>query len=227
MTRAQGDRIIAAMRQLILASLLALVALPAGAGQIPCRDNSGMPEPAAQETPPQPNQFHRVVGKGLACAIGNAEGEAMSEHKRPVTFLPCLRIGAVGISDDRHVVEEMLGEPSQISDLDLRTQARVYPIHQRTVPEPYYVVTYQDDVAVAVQLIGPPMEMPTTFSGLSLGQPAQAAINTLGKPQRRCLLRGKGPETWMWQPFPIGVDVLDGRIVGFKVTWPAGRPTPN
>lgn len=225
-TRARGSHIIAAMRPFILASLLALAALPAAA-QIPCRDASGLPEPAAEATAPQPNHFHRVVGKGLACAIDTPEGEAMSQGKRPVTFLPCLRVGAVGVSDDRAQVEELLGEPTQISDLDLRTDARVYPIHQRSVPEPYYVVTFQDDVAVAVQLIGPPTEMPATFSGLSLGQPAQAVIDTLGKPQRRCLMRGKGPETWMWPPFPIGVDILDGRIVGFKVTWPAGRPTPN
>lgn len=218
--------IIAAMRLLFLAPLLALAALPATA-QIPCRDAAGLPEPAAEVPAAQPNQFHRVVGKGLACTIDTAEGAAMSEHKRPVTFLPCLRIGAVGVSDERAKVEEMLGEPTHVSDLDLRTEARVYPIHQRSVPEPYYVVTYQDDVAVAVQLIGPPTEMPATFSGLSLGLPAQDALNSLGKPQRRCMMQAKGPETWMWPPFPIGVDVLDGRIVGFKVTWPAGRPTPN
>jgi hypothetical protein len=225
-TTAQGGNIIAAMRLILIAPLLAAIALPAAA-QIPCRDAAGLPDPKTEAAPPQPNHFHRVVGKGLACAVSNAEGEAMSERKRPVTFLPCLRIGAVGVSDDRKVVEELLGEPTQISDLDLRTEARVYPIHQRSVPEPYYVVTYQDDVAVAVQLIGPPTEMPATFSGLSLGQPAQAAIETLGKPVQRCMMRRKGPETWMWPPFPIGVDVLDGHIVGFKVTWPAGRATPN
>lgn len=215
------------MRPLVLASLLVLAALPAAA-QIPCRGNAGMAEPAAQVAPAQPNQFHRVPGKGLACAIDTAHGEAMSKHEKPVTFLPCLRVGAVGISDERAKVEELLGQPTHINDLDLRTEARVYPIHQRSIPEPYYVVTYQDDVAVAVQLIGPPTEMPATFSGLSLGLPMQAVLDTLGKPNRRCMMRGaKGPETWMWQPFPIGVDIMDGRVVGFKVTWPAGRPTPN
>lgn len=216
------------MRTPVLALLAALAfALPAAATQLPCRDAGGLPEPAVRETTPQPNQFHYIPGKGLACAVANADGEAMRDGKRPVTFLPCLRIGAVGISDDRAQVEELLGQPSQVSDLDLRTEARVYPIRQRTIPEPYYVVTYQDDVAVAVQLIGPPTEMPATFSGLSLGQTAQTVIDTLGKPQRRCMLRGKGPETWIWPSFPIGVDMLDGYVVGFKVTWPAGRATPN
>lgn len=216
------------MRPLVLASLFALVALPVTAAQIPCRGNAGMAEPSAQIPAARPNQFHRVPGKGLACAIDNADGEAMAKHEKPVTFLSCLRVGAVGVSDERAVVEELLGQPTHINDLDLRTEARVYPIHQRSLPEPYYVVTYQDDVAVAVQLIGPPTEMPASFSGLSLGQPMQAVLDTLGKPNRRCMMRGaKGPETWMWQPFPIGVDIMEGRVVGFKVTWPAGRPTPN
>lgn len=217
----------AAMRLPVLALLSALAAALPAAAQIPCRDNSGMAEPAAAVAPPQPNHFHRVPGKGLACAVDASHGEAMSQQKRPVTFLPCLRVGAVGISDERARIEELLGTPTHVSDLDLRTEARVYPIHQRSVPEPYYVVTYQDNVAVGVQLIGPPTEMPATFSGLSLGQPAQAVLDALGKPTRRCMMRPKGPETWMWQPFPIGVDMLDGRVVGFKVTWPAGRATPH
>ena len=214
------------MRPFFLALLFAAAAMPAAA-QIPCRDAAGMTEPAIPDTPPQSNHFHRVAGKGLACAVSQEEGEAMARHKRPITFLPCLRVGAVAIADDRKAVEEVLGQPTQISDLDLRTEARVYPIPQRSVPEPYYVVTYQDDVAVAVQLIGPPTEMPATFSGLALGESMQRVLEVLGKPTRRCMLRPRGPETWMWQPFPIGIDILDGRVVGFKVTWPAGRPTPN
>jgi hypothetical protein len=214
------------MRPLVLSLVLALAVFPAAA-QIPCRGNDGMAEPAPPGAEPRPNQFHRVPGKGLACAVDNAEGAAMVNRQRPITFLPCLKVGAVAVADERAKVEGELGQPSQISDLDLRTQARVYPIRQRSIPEPYYVVTFQDEVAVAVQLIGPPTEMPATFSGLGLGATMQQVLDTLGKPTRRCVMRAKGPETWMWQPFPIGVDVLDGRVVGFKVTWPAGRATPH
>lgn len=214
------------MRSILFALVLAAATLPAAA-QMPCRDNVGIPEPAAPGEEPQSGHFYRIPGKGLACAVDNAEGEAMSQHKQAISFLPCLRVGAVGIADGRGTVESLLGAPSQISDIDLRTQARVYPIHQRSVPEPYYVVTYLDNVAVAVQLIGPPTEMPATFSGLALGESAQAVTAALGKPTRRCMMRHKGPETWTWHPFPIGVDILDDRVVGFKVTWPAGRPTPD
>ncbi|HLO77231.1 MAG TPA: hypothetical protein VK196_12320 [Magnetospirillum sp.] len=214
------------MRSVILAVLCSLAALPAAA-QDTCRDGSGLPEPRVQETAPQPNQFYRVAGRGLACAVGNAEGEAMSQHERPVTFLPCLRIGAVGIADGRAAVEQLLGQPQRTRDLNRRSQLRVYAIPQRSLPEPMYVVTYQDDVVVGLQMFGPPTEMPATFAGMALGDPVEKVIDTLGTPSRRCLTRSPGTETWMWQPFPIGVDVLDGRVVGFKVTWPAGRPTPD
>lgn len=224
-TRAGGLPIIARMRTPILAALL-LFSLPAIA-QVPCRGPDGIGEPGPVPATLTPNTFHRVTGKGLACALDHADGAAMTERAKPVTFLPCLKVGAVAIADGIGLVEELLGQPTNINELDYRTEARVYPIHQRSIPEPYYVVTYQDKVAVAVQLIGPPTEMPATLSTLSLGDPAQKVLDTLGKPERRCMFQRKGPETWMWPPFPIGVDMLDGRVVGLKATWPAGRRTPD
>ncbi len=214
------------MRTILFALMAVAVNLPAAA-QIPCRNGEGIGEPAPVAGEPVPGRFHRVPGKGLACAVSHDEGAAMAEHKKAVTFLPCLKVGAVAIADGIGQVEELLGEPTQISELDLRTEARVYPIRQRSIPEPYYVVTFQDKVAVAIQLIGPPTEMPAMLSDLSLGDPQQKVLDTLGKPSRRCVLQRKGPETWMWPSFPIGVDMLDGRVVGLKATWPAGRPTPN
>jgi hypothetical protein len=214
------------MRTILLALMAVVFGLPAAA-QIPCRNGDGVGEPAPIAGEPVPGRFHRIPGKGLACAVSHDDGAAMVAKEKAVTFLPCLKVGAVAIADGIGQVEGLLGEPTQISELDLRTEARVYPIRQRSIPEPYYVVTFQDNVAVAVQLIGPPTEMPATFSGLSLGAPQQQVLDTLGKPSRRCMFQRQGPETWMWSSFPIGVDVLDGRVVGLKATWPAGRPTPN
>ncbi|MBC7907569.1 MAG: hypothetical protein H7Y60_12605, partial [Rhodospirillaceae bacterium] len=191
------------MRTPILAAVLAALSLPAFA-QVPCRGPDGIGEPGAASDTITPNQFHRVPGRGLACAVEHDAGAAMVGREKPVTFLPCLKVGAVAIADGIGQVEELLGEATNINELDLRTEARVYPIHQRSIPEPYYVVTYQDKVVVAVQLIGPPTEMPATFSGLSLGEPAQKVLDTLGKPTQRCMFQRKGPETWMWPPFPIG-----------------------
>jgi hypothetical protein len=214
------------MRLSVLPLLFTLSAVPAFA-QVPCRSPEGIGQPSAEIGEAVPLHFQRVAGRGLACALPQEQGLAMAGREKPVTFLPCLKVGAVAIADGRRAVEALLGEPTHVNELDLRTEARVYPIAQRSVPEPYYVVTFQDDVAVAVQLIGPPTEMPATLSGLSLGDPAQKVLDQLGLPGRRCIYRRPGPETWVWPPFPIGVDILDGRVVGLKVTWPAGRRTPN
>lgn len=214
------------MRLSLLPALFALSAAPAFAA-VPCRGPEGIGEPSPEIGEAVALHFHRVPGRGLACAVPHEQGEAMAGQKKPVSFLPCLKVGAVAIADGRRAVEKLLGEPTHVNEIDLQTEARVYPISQRSVPEPYYVVTFRDDVAVAVQLIGPPTEMPATLSGLSLGDPAQKVLDQLGMPSRRCVYQRPGPETWVWPPFPIGVDVLNGRVVGLKATWPAGRPTPQ
>lgn len=215
------------MRTSLLSLMIAVSATSAAFAQAPCRGSEGVGQPSVEAGPAVPYQFHRLAGRRLACAVPHDEGAAMAGHERAVSFLPCLKVGAVAIADSVRQVEALLGQPTHVNALDMRTEARVYPIAQRSVPEPYYVVTFQDDVAVAVQLIGPPTEMPATFSSLSLGDSAQKVLDVLGLPERRCLLQRSGPETWMWPPFPIGVDMLDGRVVGLKVTWPSGRPTPR
>lgn len=209
------------MRALALA--LCLSALPAVAAQ-PCRGPGGLPEPG-----PVPavtaNHFHRSDA-GLACVLPPEQGRAMAEQRQSTSFLPCLKVGAVAVADTVAMVEQALGTPTRVDVLDDHTELRTYLIAQRSLPRPYYAVTFRDGVAVAVQLLGPPTEMPATFSGVSLGDGEQAVVDALGRPARRCVLRPKGPETWLWPAFPIGIDVADGRVVGMKVTWPAGRATP-
>ena len=207
------------MRLTVLAAAL-LFAAPAFAQ---CLPPDGVPEPGPVGEA-VPSQFHRVgVQGGLACAVAAEQGARMADHVKPVTFLPCLRIGAVAVADTLKAVEERLGRPDAVTEIDWRTEVRAYFIAQRTVPNPYYVVTYRDDVAVAVQLMGPPTELPARFSGLSLGDTAQDVVDKLGRPTALCPHQGKAVQTWVWNPFPIGIDVVDGRVVGFKVTWPAGK----
>jgi hypothetical protein len=198
----------------IIAALLA-AAPPVFAA---CLGPEGLPEPGAM---PQAvaGRFLRTADRNLACAVANDVGQSMAQGNKPTSFLPCLRIGAVAISQGLRQVEEVLGKPDAITAIDWRTEARGYFIAQRSIPNPYYVVTYQDDVVVAVQLMGPPTEMPAGFSGLSLGDPVQSVVDQLGKPSRRCPGKGKGIETWVWSPFPIAIDVMDGHVLGFKATW--------
>lgn len=211
------------MRPILALCLAMTVAAPALAA--PCRGPEGLPEPTGHPAF-RPNTFQRTEA-GLACVLPPDAGQAMAEHARPVSFLPCLKVGAVAIADTEAQVEGLLGAPVTAQRLDDETEARSYIIAQPGQPRPYYVITYRNRVVVAVQLLGTPSDLPATFAGLSLGDTQQAVVNTLGKPVRRCVLKPNGPETWMWGAFPIGIDVMNGRVVGMKVTWPAGRPMPE
>lgn len=209
------------MRALVLT--LCLLAGPAIAAP-PCRGPEGLPEPGPAGALIL-HHFHRSDA-GLACVLPPEQGRAMAEQRQSVSFLPCLKVGAVAVADTVAKVEQALGAPARVEAMDDHTELRAYIIAQRTLPKPHYAVTYRDKVAVAVQLLGPPTEMPASFSGISLGDGEQAVVDILGRPARRCVLRPNGPETWLWPAFPIGIDMADGRVVGMKATWPAGRPTP-
>ncbi|CAA7623761.1 hypothetical protein [Magnetospirillum sp. UT-4] len=213
------------MRLLVLALLLILAPGAAVRAQS-CRGADDLPEPGPAAAEMVPYQFHRTADRGLACVLPPEDGAAMAAGRRAVTFLPCLKVGAVAIADTRRTVEALLGEPVAAVPVDDHTETRSYFIAQRGEPRPHYTITYRDGVAVAVQLVGPPTEMPATFAGLALGDPAQRVLDVLGRPARRCRFRPDGGETWVWPPFPIGVDVENGFVVGLKATWPAGRPTP-
>jgi hypothetical protein len=136
--------------------------------------------------------------------------------------MACLKIGPVTVGDRLEEVEAVLDVPTRITPMDDDTEARVYFIQQRSEPLPYYVITYVRKYVVAIQLYGPPTEMPQTFSALSLGDPQQKVLDVLGLPVKRCRVRERGFEEWTWQPFPFAVDIAPrtGQVVGLKVSLP-------
>jgi hypothetical protein len=208
------------MRFLVLA-LAALIPVSSALAQT-CLGPQGLPRPGAP-VPLAPGEFRYSTDQGLGCAVAPDHGGAMAEHKKPVTFLPCLRVGAVAVSARRSEVEKLLGDPDGAQDQGLFTETRIYQVKQPGTLRPHYVVTYYDDRVVAAQLVGPPMTIPAFFSGLTLGDPIQKVIDTLGPPDKRCSARNGGVEMWTWAAFPIAVDVIEGYAAGFKVTWPEGH----
>lgn len=208
------------MRSFIL--ILAALAAAPSAFAAACQGPQGLPLPGPS-LPLVAGQFRYSADHGLGCAVPNQQGAAMAKHQSPVTFLPCLRIGAIGVSDSLDQVEKLLGEPVNITEMGVFSESRIYEVAQPGVLRPHYVVTYYDSRVVAVQLIGPPMLIPATFSGLVLGDDQQRIIDTLGWPDKRCQPKSSGVEMWTWANFPIAIDVIEGYAAGFKVTWPAGR----
>ena len=204
-----------------LSAFCAALAFPAFAFAA-CQGPQGLPEPGP-ELPASEGQFHFQAGRGLGCMLAHDQGEAMRKHERGVSFLSCLRIGPIGVGDSLAQVEAVLGPAAASTDLDMSSESRLYEVAQKGVLRPHYVVTYREDHVVAVQLIGPPMRLPAYFSGLTLGDDVQKVVDRLGPPAQRCRTRSEGPEMWIWRSFPIALDVIEGYVAGFKVTWPAGK----
>ena len=204
----------------ILILLAALAVAPSAFAA--CRGPQGLPLPGPS-LPLVEGEFRYSPEQGLGCVVSSQQGAAMAKHESAITFLPCLRVGPVAIGETRASVEALLGEAVGTVDLDLFSESRIYEVAQRGVLRPHYVVTYRDEQVVAVQLIGPPMQIAARFSGLTLGDDQQKVIDTLGWPLQRCQGNADGPELWTWPSFPIAVDIIDGFVAGFKVTWPAGK----
>jgi hypothetical protein len=186
-----------------------------------CRGPEGLPDPQG-ERPLVPYEFHRTANKGLGCVLPPESG-GRAKKPKGVAFLACLKIGPVAIGDSMTQVEEVLDVPDRITTLDDSVEQRAYFVRQRVQPLPYFVVTYLNGAVVALQLVGPPTEMPLAFSSLSLGDPQQKVIDVLGRPARRCPNVTRGFDTWHWPPYPFAVDVADGKVVGLKTSVPVEK----
>ncbi len=206
-----------------LAALLALLAQPAAAiAAEQCRGPEGLAAPGP-ELPLVPNEFLRTGERGLGCVLPpDQPGQPPRPHATD-PFQPCLRIGPVTIGDRLDAVETLLGPPAKITPLSNNVEARAYFIRQRSQPPPYFIVTALGQRVVAVQLFGPPAEMPLTFSSLALGDSPQRVLDVLGPPSRRGENRERGFDTWYYPPFPIAVDMGAGHVVGLKVSVPVER----
>lgn len=209
------------MRSFVLG--LAFLGLLAGPVQAGCRAAQGLPVPAGAGVA-IPGQFLYRPETGLGCVVDHGVGEAMSAGGRPVSFLACLRLGPIEIAQRREAAEALLGPPRWVMARDEHTQFRGYEIAQRGQIRPRYLITYHDDVVVALQLAGPPTELPVTFAGFGLGAGAQQVVDALGPPNRACDQGHEGAQLWLWEPFPIAVDMAGGKVVAIRLTVPARRP---
>ncbi|MBI5164965.1 MAG: hypothetical protein HY985_13820 [Magnetospirillum sp.] len=206
------------MRLALLLALL-LLAVPAFAQQASCRGPEDLPRPR-NAVPLASYEFRRTGERSAGCVLPQEVGSEIAAGRRRASLLPCLKIGPVAIGASRTDIETLLGPPAKTVELDGDSDARVYFIAQRSDAQPYFVVTYLKQRVVAVQLAGPPTEMPLTFSSVSLGDGAQQVIDVLGLPARRCVNPDRGGDTWFYAQLPFALDLINGIVVGLKVTIP-------
>jgi hypothetical protein len=166
---------------------------------------------------PYPGEFIRT-GPSFACQIkapsklSPAEIEKLSEHA-------CLRIGALAVGNKVTMLKAALGEPSRIHPGRKEATAWVY-FFGKTAAASYLVASVWHETLVALQVTGREPADAYGFSGIKLGDTAEAAIKRLGKPMVAQPTGEGTTEIWSYQPWPFSLEITDGHVTSIRVADP-------
>ena len=163
----------------------------------------------------------RIAGAGLACIT-----ETAPQDSQIPPYRDCLRIGPVRVGETLRDVAMRFGKAAK----EVRqgpVTLRVWPV-QMDVPEgtslPYWVIGFdQDRRVVSIQLTGDKRVDQYTFSSLRLGDPESKVRRILGEPPERQPVPAIGAEMWSWRPFPVTLEIKDGRVYSMRVSQAVGQ----
>lgn len=168
----------------------------------------------------RPNEFHRA-GAGLVCITLN-EGPIVPG------YLDCLRVGPVKIGDTAASIKRRFGKPYKVIPRRGATEL-VYPIPSKDNLLPYWVFTVKNRKVSAIQITGRLEPIGYAFSSLRLGDPEDKVRRILGPPTATEAINGVGAILWSYRPFPISMEIKDGRVYSMKIRQPkpAARSVPG
>ena len=181
---------------------------------------AGLLMPTAAVAAQPVNEF-RDAGAGLACIAEAAPAEGQTPP-----YLDCLRIGPVRIGETLRDVAMRFGKAGK----EVRqgpVTLRVWPV-RLDVPAgtslPYWVIGFDEDRrVVSIQLTGDKRVDEYTFSSLRLGDPDSRVRRILGEPAETQPVSAIGAEMWSWRPFPISLEIKDGRVYSMRVSRAVGQ----
>ena len=169
----------------------------------------------------QPANEFRDSGAGLACIT-----EAAPRDGQTPPYRDCLRIGPVGIGDTLRDVAMRFGKAGK----EVRqgpVTLRVWPVRLDVPPGttlPYWVIGFDEDRrVVSIQLTGDKRVDEYSFSSLRLGDPESRVRRILGDPAERQTVPAIGAEMWSWRPFPVSLEIKDGRVLSMRVSRAIGQ----
>ncbi|MDH3230399.1 MAG: hypothetical protein OEN55_11460 [Alphaproteobacteria bacterium] len=177
-----------------------------------------LPDPAAAAAA---NEF-RAAGGGLACIT---ETPPTEEGQMP-PYRDCLRIGPVRVGETLRDVAMRFGRAGK----EVRqgpVTLRVWPVRM-DVPAgtslPYWVIGFDEDRrVVSIQLTGDKRVDEFAFSSLRLGDPESRVRRILGEPVERQAVPAIGAEMWSWRPYPVTLEIKDGRVYSMRVSQAIGQ----
>jgi hypothetical protein len=152
------------------------------------------------------------------------------------SIVPCLRIGRVHVGKVRTDLEEQLGLAPRILPQrlpNLTTVAYVIDADSARDRATYYVLEYErvagDELLFSAQLTGDPADMAALdFSCLKLGTSEAAVHQQLGAPSEvrpfEAPHTGVAGVVWSYDPLPISIEFVDGKVYSFRVWRPGDVP---
>ncbi len=169
----------------------------------------------------QPVNEFRASGAGLTCIT-----ETAPEDSQTPPYRDCLHIGPVRIGDSLRDVAMRFGKAGK----EVRqgpVTLRVWPVRM-DVPAgtslPYWVIGFDEDRrVVSIQLTGDKRVDEFTFSSLRLGDPESRVRRILGEPAEKQTVPAIGAEMWSWRPFPVSLEIKDGRVFSMRVSQAVGQ----
>lgn len=158
----------------------------------------------------------RVTGGELVCGADVAPVESGIPP-----YGDCLGIGPVRIGETLRDVAMRFGRAGK----EVRQGAvtlRVWPVHLKVHPGaslPYWVIGFDDDRrVVSIQLTGDRRVDEYQFSSLRLGDSEARVREVLGEPSETEPVPAIGGEMWVWRPYPVTLEMKEGRIFSMRVT---------
>lgn len=158
----------------------------------------------------------------LACSVPPAYADG--------SVVPCLRIAKIYVGQSETEVIGNVGhgwqEVGQVADRDVFVRPVFQDVERREAA--YYVLEYErhggERIVYSVQITGQQPPLPHLFSCLELGDLAKDVRRQIGDPNSvedfhdpKVDVYG---ELWRFDPYPITIEVVQGRIYSIRVSRP-------
>ncbi|UCH74119.1 MAG: hypothetical protein JSU82_17715 [Rhodospirillales bacterium] len=162
----------------------------------------------------------RVTGGELVCGTNTAPSES-----GVAPYGDCLQIGPVRIGETLRDVAMRFGRAGKTVRQGSVTY-RVWPVNLKVPPGtslPYWVIGFDDNRrVVSIQLTGDRPVDRYDFSSLRLGDPEDRVREILGDPSDTEPVPQVGAEMWVWRPYPVTLEIKNGRVYSMRVTHATG-----
>lgn len=164
------------------------------------------------------NEFRLTDGelKCLSATGGAGQGTG---------YMPCLQIGPIRVGDTLRDVSMKFGKAGQTVNRGSITE-RVYPIRLDTPAGqavPYWVVGFEDQRVVSIQITGDRRVDQFAFSSIRIGDPDSRVIDLLGpagftqpEPEISAVM-------WGYDPYPVMFEIKNGRVYSMRVSEALGK----